>query len=120
MEFVQVLQNTPTQILYFGESEHCLFLEHFGLTFLFGFLLNEIKTNMKTLITIFVSICLIGGCAHTCTIKEVKVLQQENDSLKTQIKGLKEHIEFLSNELELRESEISYWGHKYDSCRVSK
>ena len=75
---------------------------------------------MKKLIILFLSITLIGGCISTCVITEVKELKHQNDSLKVRITDLEKHIEFLSNELELREDEISFWGQKYDSCRVSK
>jgi len=75
---------------------------------------------MKKLIILFLSITLIGGCIHTCVVKEVKVLKEENDSLRNQIVGLESQIKFLSDEIQFREEEISFWGQKYDSCRVSK
>jgi hypothetical protein len=75
---------------------------------------------MKKLIITFLSIILIGGCIHTFVVEDVKDFKQENDSLRNHIVGLESHIKFLSDELELKEEEISFWGQKYDSCRISK
>jgi predicted RNase H-like nuclease (RuvC/YqgF family) len=75
---------------------------------------------MKTLIIFGLITLFIGGCIHTCTIKEVKELTHKVDSLEKHTQELKKTIKFLDREIDLRESEISYWGHKYDSCRVSK
>ena len=75
---------------------------------------------MKTLIVFGSIILFIGGCVHTCTIKEIKELTHKIDSLQTQNVEMDSTIRFLQDELELREQEISYWGYKYDSCRVSK
>jgi site-specific DNA-adenine methylase len=42
------------------------------------------------------------------------------DSLNEIIVDQKEQIHFLRDELQFRESEISYWGHKYDSIKQKK
>ena len=49
---------------------------------------------------------------------------QENDSLKSELESkdsiifdLQEQVEILQEDIQLRESEISYWGQKYDSIR---
>ena len=39
------------------------------------------------------------------------------DSLNEIIVDQKEQIYFLRDELQFKESEISYWGHKYDSIK---
>ena len=39
------------------------------------------------------------------------------DSLNEIIVDQKEQIHFLRDELQFKESEISYWGHKYDSIK---
>ena len=75
---------------------------------------------MKTCFVILFIILAIGGCVHTSTIKEVKELTHKVDSLENQTKEQKKFIKFMEKELEFKELEISYWGHKYDSCRVTK
>jgi len=42
------------------------------------------------------------------------------DSLTEIIVDQKDQIHFLRDELQYKESEISYWGHKYDSIKVIK
>jgi len=51
-------------------------------------------------------------------------IYQENDSLKSEliskdslILDLEDQIDILQEDIQLRESEISYWGQKYDSLR---
>jgi len=40
------------------------------------------------------------------------------DSLNEIIVDQKDQIHFLKDELQFKESEISYWGHKYDSIKT--
>jgi hypothetical protein len=42
------------------------------------------------------------------------------DSLTEIIVDQKDQIHFLRDELQYKESEISYWGHKYDSIKIIK
>lgn len=42
------------------------------------------------------------------------------DSLNEIIVDQKEQIHFLRDELQFKESEISYWGHKYDSIKQKR
>jgi len=42
------------------------------------------------------------------------------DSLNEIIVDQKEQIHFLRDELQFKESEISYWGHKYDSIKQTR
>jgi hypothetical protein len=42
------------------------------------------------------------------------------DSLNEIIVDQKEQIHYLRDELQFKESEISYWGHKYDSIKQKK
>jgi len=42
------------------------------------------------------------------------------DSLTEIIIDQKDQIHFLRDELQYKESEISYWGHKYDSIKIIK
>jgi hypothetical protein len=70
---------------------------------------------MKRLIVLS-SIFLIG-CETQHSITDTKTLLAKIDSLQVEIKEQKEEINFLEDELQLRESEISYWGRKYDSLR---
>ncbi len=50
---------------------------------------------------------------------------QENDSLKSELMSkdstifdLQDQVSILQDDIQLRESEISYWGQKYDSLRT--
>jgi hypothetical protein len=45
-------------------------------------------------------------------------LRKKIDSLKTEIADRDEQIELLEDGIQLREGEISYWGHKYDSLKI--
>ena len=40
----------------------------------------------------------------------------EVESLKLEIVDLNSQLEWLRDDLRFKESEVSYWGHKYDSC----
>ena len=42
------------------------------------------------------------------------------DSLNEIIVDQKEQIHYLRDELQFKESEISYWGHKYDSIKQTR
>lgn len=70
-------------------------------------------------IKIFIGVLLISltSCKTTDKVKidEVVMLKKTIDSLKLEIVDLNEQIDFMKDELQFRESEISYWGHKYDS-----
>ena len=53
-------------------------------------------------------------CTLSCTTEKDR-LKEENKKLKEEVKQLYEYIDVQQEALQLRESEISYWGHKYDS-----
>ena len=71
----------------------------------------------KIKIFIFTTVLFFFGCKTTNQTKmdEVTMLKKTIDSLKLEIVDLNEQIDFMKDELQFRESEISYWGHKYDS-----
>ena len=61
---------------------------------------------------------ILLGCT-SCT--EVDNSAEEVKGLKIQVQEQYEYIKGLQNEIQYREGEISYWGHKYDSVvRVHK
>lgn len=74
---------------------------------------------------LFLSLILLVGCRFIKPSK--KELIKNTDSLITIIKNQQEQIhelelqiDIMQDELRFKESEISYWGHKYDSCSTSK
>ena len=73
---------------------------------------------MKELVGVLILVCFIGGGLYIA--KDFKTHKQRNKDLNKRIDDLNKHIDFLMDELELKESEISYWGRKYDSCKTSK
>ena len=76
---------------------------------------------MKNLVLL--SLVLLCSCRCTQPSQTEVTLQNKYDSLS---KVLKEEryfiaeqevqIQILKDEIQFRESEVSYWGHKYDSC----
>ena len=68
-------------------------------------------------IFIFATILFFYGCKSTDKTKmdEVLTLRVKVDSLNKEIYELYEQIDVMRDELQFKESEISYWGHKYDS-----
>lgn len=72
----------------------------------------------------------ISSCASSClqksssekevvtSIDSVRFYRTQVDSLKSEIKELEEQLDVAQDILQMREGEISYWGHKYDSCMV--
>ncbi len=66
---------------------------------------------MKELVGILILICFVGGCLY---------ITKRNNDLNKRIDDLNKQADLLMDELELKESEISYWGRKYDSCKTSK
>ena len=68
-------------------------------------------------IFIFTIILFFYGCNVSDNTKdnEVILLKSKIDSLNIEITQLYEEIDSMRDELQYREGEISYWGHKYDS-----
>lgn len=85
----------------------------------------------KIILTVYLSIF-----GFACTTEKESLSTQlasckiQNDSLMRRVQSLKHQIvvkdslieeqevqlQIMQDELQFRESEISYWGHKYDSC----
>lgn len=70
---------------------------------------------MKKVIFIIAAFAYSCGSTKTTKISELELLKKENDSLKLVIIELQEEVNILRDELRFKESEVSYWGHKYDS-----
>ena len=76
---------------------------------------------MKNLILL--SAILLCSCRCTKPSDGEILLQKKYDSLREVLKVQREIIEDqeiqihnMRDEIQFKESEISYWGHKYDSC----
>ena len=69
---------------------------------------------MKNLILILLLVTLFGCQNHT---QDIKIYTDRIDSLERVISDKNSDIEFLRQEIEMRESEISYLGHSLDSLK---
>jgi len=72
---------------------------------------------------VLLSLVLFVGCKCTQPTQNEITLQKKYDSLREVLKLEREllqdqevQIQIMRDELQFKESEISYWGHKYDSC----
>jgi hypothetical protein len=73
------------------------------------------------LILIFIAGTIIGATISTHKIANIKAnCSKEIDSLKRTIHDQASDIDALEDSCREKESEISYWGQKYDSCLNSK
>ena len=75
---------------------------------------------IKFKIIIFTITIFLFSCKTTnqTKIDEFTLLKKTIDSLKMEITELNEQIDIMKDELQFKESEISYWGHKYDSLNL--
>jgi hypothetical protein len=80
---------------------------------------------MKKLVILLTSSSLLVSCASSCMtsskpdtakIDSVAVYRLEVESLRLENEELKSQLNWLRDDLRFKESEVSYWGHKYDSC----
>jgi len=72
---------------------------------------------------VLLSLVLFVGCKCTQPTQNEITLQKKYDSLRGVLQIQRELLEEqeieihnMRDELQFKESEISYWGHKYDSC----
>lgn len=75
---------------------------------------------MKKIALVLLAISIIG-CGSKREIskdEEILSLRKKVDSLKFEISDLDQQIEILQEAISVREGEISYWGHKYDSLKI--
>lgn len=78
---------------------------------------------MKKLI-IVTGLFFLVGCSNTnqqkisLLVRHIDSLNKNIDSLNNEISDDRELIKNLMNEIQFRESEISFWGHKLDSCKA--
>jgi uncharacterized membrane protein YgaE (UPF0421/DUF939 family) len=68
---------------------------------------------IKFKIIIFTVTIFLFGCKTTNQTK-----LDELTSLKIEIINLNKQIDVMKDELQFKESEISYWGHKHDSMLI--
>lgn len=82
---------------------------------------------MKKLLFIITSSGLLVSCASSCItttkpelnkVDSIAMYKMEVESLKLEIVDLNSQLEWIRDDLRFKESEVSYWGHKYDSCMV--
>lgn len=90
---------------------------------------------MKKIISISLASVILTGCANSCmtkshvvenrmfdirtqyrSIDSVAFYRNQVDSLKYEIEELEEQLDISQDLLQVKEGEISYWGHKLDSC----
>ena len=69
---------------------------------------------MKNLILILLLVTLFGCQNHT---QDIKIYTDRIDSLERVISDKNSDIDLLHQEIEMRESEISYLGHSLDSLK---
>ena len=82
---------------------------------------------MKKLFLILGCSVILASCASSCVTSTVEskpnfdsvsFYRHQVDSLKLEIVELYDQLDGAKDELQMREGEISYWGHKYDSCMM--
>ena len=75
---------------------------------------------MKRITLLALSISLIGCISNKDISKDEEItnLKKKIDSLRTEIVDRDEQIDLLEEGIQLREGEISYLGHKYDSLKI--
>ena len=82
---------------------------------------------MKKIISISLASVILTGCASSCMtssksetpkVDSVAFYKNQCDSLRIEIADLKDQLDLAEDAIQLREGEISYWGHKYDSCML--
>ncbi len=81
---------------------------------------------MKKNTFILLSAIILSGCASSCVtstqksdsvrVDSLAIYKAKIDSLNLEISDLYDQLDAAQDELQMREGEISYWGHKYDSC----
>ena len=84
---------------------------------------NKILYVILTILVAILILCVFGEVAHIANKSEepkissvdslTNVISQK-DSI---IEELEYQVEIMSDEIQVREAEISYWGCKYDSLR---
>jgi len=79
------------------------------------------KIKLLTISALFV----FASCASCKKVEvednsvDVRILKNQIDSLKMEIVELKDQNDNMKDLLRVKEGEVSYWGHKYDSLRDS-
>jgi hypothetical protein len=68
---------------------------------------------------LLLSLILFVSCKCTQPIQYEISYKKEYDSLLVILKEQEIEIDVMKDELQFKESEISYWGRKFDSCSVS-
>jgi len=71
---------------------------------------------MKTILTLVIMIFVIG-CVNIDHDNQLQTCTEKIDSLERVIVDKESTIEILSNEIDIRESELSYLGHSLDSLK---
>ena len=71
---------------------------------------------MNRLILLFFGLISYSCCNTQLYEQKISNLNKAIDSLNNEIVTSEETINILREEIQFREGEISYWGHKLDSC----
>ena len=84
---------------------------------------NKILYVILTILVAILILCVFGEVSHRVNKSEEPKISSvdsltnviyQKDSI---IEDLEYQVEIMSDEIQVRESEISYWGCKYDSLR---
>ena len=84
---------------------------------------NKILYVILTILVAILILCVFGEVAHIANkseepkISSVDSLTNVINQKDSIIEDLEYQVEIMSDEIQVRESEISYWGCKYDSLR---
>lgn len=71
-----------------------------------------------TFLTSCISSCVTSTTEAKPPFDSVAYYRHQVDSLKLDIIDLYDQLDASQDAIQLREGEISYWGHKYDSCMM--
>jgi hypothetical protein len=63
-----------------------------------------------------VSSCITTTKPELNKVDSIAMYKMEVESLRLENEELKSQLNWLRDDLRFKESEVSYWGHKYDSC----
>ena len=85
---------------------------------------NKVLYVILTILVAILILCVFGEVSYRVnkseepkisSVDSLNLLINQKDSI---IEDLEYQVEIMSDEIQVRESEISYWGRKYDSLRT--
>jgi len=85
---------------------------------------NKILYVILTILVVILMLCISGEVVYRVNkseepkINSVDSLENVIDQKDSIIEDLEYQVDIMSDEIQVRESEISYWGCKYDSTMI--